>query len=61
MSCLFGTENLHIQVMITISLAVIIAIIMFTIVELDFPFTGKMGLSSSAFQEMIVKLKTHVS
>lgn len=56
-SCVFGIESLDLQLMATLSLALMIAIVLFTIVELDYPFTGKMGLSPVAFQEMVARLK----
>jgi hypothetical protein len=56
-SCVFGTESLDLQVVVTVSLALMIAIVLFTIVELDYPFTGSMGLAPSAFQEMVTRLK----
>lgn len=61
MSCLFGTESPSLQVIMTVSLAIMIALVLFTIVELDFPFTGKMGLSPVAFEEMVGRLKGYLS
>jgi hypothetical protein len=61
MSCIFGAESFSLQMITTISLACIIAIVLFTIVELDHPFTGKIGLSPAAFQEIVARLKVYLT
>ena len=48
----FGAENLKAQIMMASMLALIIALILFTVLLLDFPFTGGMNISSSAFKQM---------
>lgn len=58
-SCIFGTETVGLQMIMTVSLALLIALVLFTIVELDFPFTGKMGLKPTAFAEMVERLKAY--
>lgn len=57
--CLFGTESMNLQIVLTVALAMLIAIVLFTILELDFPFTGKIGIPSTAFQEVLVRLKAY--
>jgi hypothetical protein len=57
--CFFGTESVSLQIALTASLAALIAIVLFTILELDFPFTGKIGIPPTAFQEVLVRLKTY--
>jgi hypothetical protein len=61
MSCLFGTESLDLQLISSGLLALIIALALFTIIELDFPFTGKMALTPVAFDEMVVRLRASIS
>lgn len=48
----FGTENFRAQVMMASMLALIIALILFTILLLDFPFTGGVHIPADAFKEM---------
>ena len=48
----FGSENLKAQIMMASMLALIIALILFTVLLLDFPFTGGLNISSSAFKQM---------
>ena len=48
----FGSENLKAQIMMASMLALIIALILFTVLLLDFPFTGGMNISSFAFKQM---------
>lgn len=49
----FGSENLRAQITMTILLAALIAIILFTILAFDFPFTGDVTISSEPFKEML--------
>lgn len=49
----FGTENFNAQMGMTILLAVTIALILFTILEFDYPFTGTVSVSPDAFKEII--------
>ncbi|MCX5679261.1 MAG: DUF4239 domain-containing protein [Candidatus Omnitrophica bacterium] len=48
----FGSENHRAQVLMTSLLAALIAMILYTILVLDFPFTGKMGIKSTALRQM---------
>lgn len=48
----FGSENLGAQILMTAMLALVIALILFTVLLLDFPFTGGLNISSEAFKEM---------
>lgn len=53
-SFLFGTENFGIQIFMTVLLAVIIGLIIFTIMEIDYPFTGNFSIKPEAFQRLAV-------
>ncbi len=46
----FGTENFIAQILMAAMLALVIALILFTILLLDFPFTGGLNISSDAFK-----------
>ena len=48
---LFGTENLTAQIIMAILLAVLISLILFTILLMDFPFTGGVSISSEPFRQ----------
>jgi hypothetical protein len=45
----FGSENLRAQLAMSVLLAVLISLILFTILLLDFPFTGDVSISSGPF------------
>lgn len=49
----FGTENLRAQMLMASMLALIIALILFTILLFDFPFTGGVNIQADAFKEMV--------
>lgn len=48
----FGMENLRAQVLMTILLSAIISLILFTILEFDYPFTGNLSISSKPFKQI---------
>ncbi len=48
----FGAENLNAQLAMVTLLAIIISLILFTIMSLDFPFTGSISISSGPFQQI---------
>lgn len=50
----FGMENLKAQLVMTTLLAMIISLILFTILEFDYPFTGRAGISPDPFMELLV-------
>lgn len=50
----FGTENFNAQLIMTILLSMIISLILFTIMEFDYPFTGKAGIQPEPFRQLIV-------
>lgn len=52
-SFFFGTENLGAQIAMTVLLAVVIALILFTILELDFPFSGSVSIRPEAFKRIL--------
>jgi hypothetical protein len=56
-SCVFESEERSLHIFTSLSLAILIAASLFTILELDFPFTGKMSISSAPFQELLIRLK----
>ncbi|MFA6320470.1 MAG: DUF4239 domain-containing protein [Candidatus Omnitrophota bacterium] len=49
----FGSENLKAQLLMSSMLAMVIAMILFTILLLDFPFTGGMHITWEAFKPMV--------
>lgn len=51
-SFFFGTENHGVQMIMTIFLAVLIALILFTVLELDYPFSGDFTIRPTAFQQL---------
>jgi hypothetical protein len=48
----FGMENIRNQMIMTSILAVTIALILFTILEFDYPFTGELSVSSDPFKRL---------
>jgi len=53
---LFGTENLIPHLTMTILLAAMIAITIFTIIALDYPFTGAVSIKSDVFSSVLTSL-----
>jgi len=49
----FGSENPRAQMLMTVLLAVMIALILYTILMFDFPFTGGIRISPRAFDNII--------
>jgi hypothetical protein len=49
---LFGAENIKAQIIMVVILSVLISLILFTIMELDYPFTGSASISSAPFKGM---------
>lgn len=49
----FGSDNPRAQMLMTSLLAVIIALILYTVLSLDFPFTGGIKVKPDAFREML--------
>jgi len=49
----FGSENLRAQVAMAVLLGVLICLILFTILSLDFPFTGNITISPKAFKIIV--------
>jgi hypothetical protein len=50
----FGAENLKAQIIMAVLLAITISLILFTIMELDFPFTGDIAISPEPFKMAIL-------
>lgn len=53
----FGTERLSAQLTMTTLLSVLIALILFTILIMDFPFSGDLSIGLQAFQEVLMYLE----
>lgn len=51
---LFGVENIKAHIIMVVILSALISLILFTIMELDFPFTGAVSISPSPFKEMLL-------
>lgn len=49
----FGSENLKAQILMATLLGVLIALILFTILSLDFPFTGDVHISKEPFKQLL--------
>ena len=50
----FGAENLRAQLAMVTLLAITISLILFTIMSLDFPFTGSISISSEPFRQILL-------
>ncbi|TAM42429.1 DUF4239 domain-containing protein [bacterium] len=50
----FGAENIKAQVAMVTILAITISIILFTILSLDFPFTGSISISPVTFKQVLL-------
>jgi hypothetical protein len=48
----FGSENLWAQIMMASTLAIVVGLILFIILLLDFPFTGALSITSDAFRSI---------
>jgi len=51
---LFGVENLKAQIIMGVLLSATIALILFAIMSMDYPFTGSVAVSPGPFQEIIL-------
>ena len=49
----FGSQNLYAQVTMTTMLAVLIALILFTILLMDFPFSGDLSIPATPFRQVL--------
>ena len=49
----FGTENLRAQIAMAVLLAILISLILFTILVLDFPFSGGISVTDNAFRQVL--------
>ena len=56
----FGSSNLVAQTLMTATLAALVALTLVPILVLDFPFTGRVALTSSAFDEALQQLAPHL-
>lgn len=50
----FGTENLKAQIVMTTLLTIVISLILFTVLEFDYPFTGNVSVSPDPFLDLLV-------
>jgi len=53
----FGSQNLFAQLTMTTMLAVLIVLIIFTILLMDFPFSGDLSISVTPFQQALEYFK----
>lgn len=51
---LFGAENKKAQIVMAILLSLTISLILFTIMEMDYPFTGDIAISPEAFKMLLL-------
>lgn len=51
---LFGTENLPAQILMGTSIALLVSLILYTVLVLDFPFTGNVSISAEPFKQIIL-------
>jgi len=51
---LFGAENLKAQIIMVVLLSAVISLILFTIMSLDFPFTGAVSISPEPFKWILL-------
>lgn len=49
----FGSDNYRAQILMTSLLAVVIALILYTVLSLDYPFTGGIKVDPDAFRQML--------
>lgn len=49
----FGAESLKAQIVMALLLAMLVGLILFTIVSMDYPFTGSISISPKAFKPML--------
>jgi ABC-type branched-subunit amino acid transport system permease subunit len=54
-SFLFGAENFRAQAIMTMLITGVIFLAFYTIVNLDFPYSGVVAIPSTTFQELIFK------
>ncbi len=50
----FGVENFNAQLITTVLLTVLISLFLFTILSMDYPFTGDISISPAAFKQITV-------
>ncbi|MEI6185985.1 MAG: hypothetical protein WCP43_02145 [Dehalococcoidia bacterium] len=53
----FGSQNLFAQLTMTTMLAVLIVLILFTILIMDFPYSGDLSISVAPFQQVLTLLR----
>lgn len=52
----FGTESLNAKIIMSTLLAVLIVLVLFTILEFSFPFTGSASVSCESFKQLLARL-----
>ena len=55
---LFGLDSTVIHVLMVAALALIIALVLFTVAELDFPFRGDIRLGPEAMEQVLDRFET---
>lgn len=53
----FGAENLNAQMIMAVLLAILVGLILFTILAMDYPFTGSVSVSSEIFKIVVTNLR----
>jgi hypothetical protein len=53
----FGSENLWAQLPMTVIMAVLVALILFTILIMDFPFSGELSVAPSSFTDVLLNIR----
>jgi hypothetical protein len=51
---LFGSENFQAQLIMGVLIAAMISLILFTVMSMDYPFTGSIAISPRPFQQVIL-------
>jgi len=54
-SYLFGARKLHAHAVMTVLLTGVVCLALYTIMNLDFPFTGLVAIGPDAFERLILK------
>jgi hypothetical protein len=55
---LFGLDSTVIHLLMVAALALIIALVLFTVAELDFPFRGGIRIGSEAMEQVLRRFET---
>jgi hypothetical protein len=53
----FGAESLKTQTTMALMLSVLVGIILFTILAMDYPFTGSISITTEAFKPIVACIR----